>query len=313
MKPHLFEEEFYLTDGGLETTLVFHYGIDLPHFAAFTLLQYPEGRAALEKYYLPYLRLAQRYGAGFILETPTWRANADWGFKLGYSAAELGAINQRAVRFVRALSSATIEQDISVLVSGNMGPRGDGYVAETTMNPTEAAEYHALQIDAFVRSNVDLVTALTINYSDEAIGIIRAASEKFMPVVISFTVETDGHLPNGESLASAIERTDQQTGAYASHYMINCAHPHHFQHQLQGDGAWLRRIKGIRANASTKSHAELDEATSLDAGDKAQLASAYEKLKASLPAMQVVGGCCGTDHSHLEQICQSFFMSRSPA
>lgn len=313
MKTHLFEEELYLTDGGLETTLVFHYGIELPHFAAFTLLQYPDGRSALEKYYLPYLHLAQQYGTGFILETPTWRANPDWGFKLGYNAAELIGVNQRAVRFVRALCSANLEQDIPVLISGNIGPRGDGYVAEAIMDTHEAAQYHALQMDAFARSNVDLVTALTINYSDEAIGIVQAASAKSLPVVISFTVETDGQLPNGESLQAAIERTDRLTKAYATHYMINCAHPAHFQHLLESGGKWLRRIGGIRANASTKSHAELDESTTLDAGDKHQLASSYRQLQEYLPAMQVVGGCCGTDHSHLEEICRSFFLSRSPA
>lgn len=311
MKKHLFEEEFYLTDGGLETTLIFHYGIELPHFAAFTLLQYPEGRSALQKYYLPYLQLAQKYGSGFILETPTWRANADWGFKLGYSSSELAAINQRAVRFVRALGSAYIEQDIEVLVSGNIGPRGDGYVADQAMDPAEAMQYHSLQVDAFVRSKVDLITAMTINYSDEAIGIVKAARAQALPVVISFTVETDGRLPNGESLQEAIERTDMLTDHYAAHYMINCAHPAHFQGLIDSSGGWLNRIRGIRANASTKSHAELDEATTLDAGNPRQLADAYGQLKRGLPALQVVGGCCGTDHSHIEQICKGFLQVSS--
>lgn len=311
MKKHLFEEELYLTDGGLETTLVYHYGIELPHFAAFTLLQHPEGRATLERYYLPYLQLAQRYDVGFILETPTWRANADWGFKLGYNRAELSAINQRAVRFVRALGSANIEQDIAVLVSGNIGPRGDGYVAKDVMTPEEATQYHALQMSAFSRSNVDLITALTINYSDEAIGIVRAAQAQALAVVISFTVETDGRLPNGESLQKAIERTDRLTNAYTTHYMINCAHPEHFKHLLGENASWLHRIKGIRANASTKSHAELDEAISLDAGDHKELAASYEQLSTLLPALQVVGGCCGTDHSHIEHICKHMSLSET--
>jgi len=311
MEKHLFEKEFYLTDGGLETTLVFHYGIELPHFAAFTLLQYPAGRTALERYYLPYLQLAQRYNTGFILETPTWRANADWGFKLGYKRGELVAMNQRAVRFVRAIASASIEQDIPVLVSGNIGPRGDGYVAKEVMLPVEAAQYHALQMEAFARSKVDVVTALTINYSDEAIGIVQAAAAHALPVVISFTVETDGRLPNGESLRAAIERTDQVTNRYATHYMINCAHPTHFRHLFDVKESWLHRIKGIRANASTKSHAELDEATSLDAGDHQDLAASYEQLRALLPLLQVVGGCCGTDHTHIEHICNHMSLSET--
>lgn len=311
MEQHFLESEFYLTDGGLETTLIFQYGIELPHFAAFTLLQYPEGRLALQKYYLPYLQLAQEYGSGFILETPTWRANEDWGFKLGFSPSELAAINQRAVRFVRALGSAYIEQDIEVLVSGNIGPRGDGYVPGQVMTAEEAAQYHRLQVDAFARSKVDLVTAMTINYVDEAIGIVRAAQAQTLPAVISFTVETDGRLPNGESLRDAIERTDRLTDGYVTHYMINCAHPAHFQDLFKSSGAWLDRIRGIRANASMKSHAELDEATSLDRGNPSQLADAYGQLRGILPALQVVGGCCGTDHSHIEHICNGFFQANS--
>lgn len=307
MTPNKAKKDFYLTDGGLETTLIFHYDISLPHFAAFTLLQYQAGREALKRYYLPYLQLAKKQGVGFILETPTWRANTDWGFKLGYTQAELDAINQRAVRFVRTLGSSRTEETNAVLISGNIGPRGDGYVIEKAMTLAEASAYHLPQIKAFVKSKVDLVTALTINYAEEAMGIIVAAEQQQMDVAISFTVETDGRLPSGEKLQSAIERTDQQTNAYASHYMINCAHPEHFSTILHEGGEWVNRIHGIRANASAKSHAELDESTSLDIGDKCQLANDYSALKGLLPALRIVGGCCGTDHTHLEMICEQFF------
>lgn len=297
---------YYLTDGGLETTLIFHHGIDLPHFAAFELLQHAEGRNALLKYYNPYLDIALKYKMNFILETPTWRANHDWGFKLGYSDQELHEVNRNAVKFVRDLKH-TAANGAHIALSGNIGPRGDGYVAENTMSPEQAKDYHLPQIRAFVQENVDLVTALTINYSDEGIGIVKAAQEVGVPVVISFTVETDGRLPGGEPLKDAIEKTDRLTGGYVSYYMINCAHPEHFSEVLQDEGDWKDRIRGIRANASTKSHAELDESETLDTGDQVLLAEKYKEVSHLLPELKVFGGCCGTDHSHLEKICNSLF------
>ena len=306
--PKILQEDSFLTDGGLETTLVFDYGISLPHFAAFELLNHKEGRAALQRYYLPYLQLARKYDLGFVLETPTWRANTDWGFKLGYAQEELDQINQRSVRFVRELCSA-LSAKIPILISGNIGPRGDGYTVSTAMTVMESQAYHIKQVSAFAKEQVDIITAITLNYSEEAIGIVSAAKEKDLAVAISFTVETDGHLPNGESLQAAIERTDEYTDGYASHFMINCAHPSHFSGKLHEAASWQNRIWGIRANASRKSHAELDESETLDPGDKCDLAKQYRQLRTALPALRIIGGCCGTDHTHIEEICQELFVS----
>ncbi len=302
----LFPEGKWLTDGGLETTLIFHHGIELPHFAAFELLTQSEGREVLDRYYTPYLELADRYGLRFILETPTWRANTDWGFRMGYTQNDLDGINRKAVRFVRGLKEERAGGG-TVLLSGSIGPRGDGYAVENAMSPDKALSYHRPQIRAFAEEGADLATAMTLNYSDEAIGLLRAAAEVGIPAVISFTVETDGRLPNGESLPEAIERTDRMTDRYATHFMINCAHPEHFTHVLEEDGEWKERIRGIRANASTKSHAELDESDTLDTGDRSLLADGYLRLRELLPDLRIIGGCCGTDHTHLEQVCGGMF------
>jgi S-methylmethionine-dependent homocysteine/selenocysteine methylase len=160
-----------------------------------------------------------------------------------------------------------------------------------------------VQIASFVGTAADLISALTLTYADEAIGIVRAAQAAGMPVAISFTVETDGRLPSGESLGEAVEAVDEQTGGAAAYFMINCAHPTHFEHVLEDAGPWLGRIHGVRANASTKSHAELDEAEQLDEGDPADLAARYRELRERMPNLNVVGGCCGTDHRHIDQIC----------
>ena len=301
----VFNQGIYLSDGGLETTLIFQKGISLNYFAAFELLRHDEGKKALEEYYNPYLLLAEKYRLGFILESPTWRASCDWGFKLGYTHDELFALNKQSIKFMRELAHPFGKTVWPIIVSGNIGPRGDGYKADVRMTAEQAKVYHTEQVKAFALADADVVSAITITYSDEAIGIINAAKSFGLPVVISFTVETDGRLPSGETLYQAIERTDKETESYAEHYMINCAHPQHFLHSFEPDGNWLGRIRGVRANASLKSHAELDESDTLDAGDKCLLADGYNQLFDLLPALKVIGGCCGTDHSHMEEICQA--------
>ena len=292
-----------LTDGGLETTLVFHEGIDLPAFAAFPLLDTPEGREQLARYYRRYIALAEANGRGLLLETPTWRAHADWGPMLGYSPAELDRVNRYAVRWLRDLMP---DSDRPHVVGGNIGPRGDGYVLDAVMSAEEAERYHSTQVTSLASAGADLISAYTIGYSDEAIGIVRAAHGCRMPSVMSFTVETDGRLPSGEALGEAIARVDAATDGGPAYYMINCAHPSHFRHVLEDSSGWHLRIRGLRANASCRSHAELDEATELDAGDPPALALDYEQLRTDLPALRVIGGCCGTDHRHVAAISAAF-------
>ncbi len=294
-----------LTDGGLETTLVYHDGVNLPCFAAFPLLETPEGRDRLFAYFRPYLELARKYAAGFIIDTPTWRANSDWGKALGYSADDLARISGDAVRFVKALAGRLATERTPVIANGVVGPRGDGYKVEGPMTVKEAEGYHDAQVAAFAEAGADMVSAITMTHPEEAIGIAKAAAWRDMPVVISFTVETDGHLPSGHSLRAAIEQVDTATGSSPIYYMINCAHPLHFEDALAEGGAWRERIRGIRANASTKSHAELDAATELDVGDSADLALRYGALRRRLKDLCVVGGCCGTDHRHLAAICET--------
>lgn len=303
---NIFTEKYYLTDGGLETTLIFLEGVELTHFAAFELLNNDEGRQKLRKYYNDYVNVAKKHELGFVFETPTWRANPDWGYLLGYSSPDLDSINQGSVKFLRDLvQEMNIKQD--AIISGNIGPRGDGYIAEKLMTAEEAKAYHLPQIKSFKEAGADIVSAMTINYSDEAVGIVMAAKELNIPVVISFTVETDGKLPNGESLKDAIQKVDALTRSYATHFMINCAHPEHFRNILEEEAVWKSRIKGIRANASLKSHAELNESDTLDTGDKPLLAKGYMELKKLLPQLNIIGGCCGTDHTHMEAVCEKMF------
>ena len=251
----------FVTDGGLETTLVFHDGIDLPDFAAFPLVDTEQGRATLTRYYTPYLDIAERMGTGIVLDTPTWRASLDWGARLGYDAIRLAGVNHRAVEFVAEL--ARRRPALTSVVNGVIGPRGDGYVVGTTMSASEAAAYHGLQARPFAEAGAAMISAITMTYAAEAIGITRAATAVGLPVVVSFTVETDGRLPSGQSIGDAIAQVDDATHSAPAYFMLNCAHPTHFPTALDPDAWWVARVKGVRANASRLSHAELDEATEL--------------------------------------------------
>jgi homocysteine S-methyltransferase len=292
----------FLTDGGIETSLIYLDELDLPDFAAFHLLRDANGTAALQRYFRRYADIAVRHRTGLILESATWRASADWGRRLGYTAAELVELNRRAITMLEVIRADVATYDTPVVISGCVGPRGDGYTPTAVMSAAEAERYHCPQVATFASTVADMVTAITMNYTAEAVGIVRAARSVGMPVAISFTVETDGKLPTGQSLASAIREVDRLTDSYVAYYMINCAHPTHFAAQLaDGDPVW-RRVRGLRANASRASHAELNAMTTLDAGDPDTLGAEYARLRAMHPQLTVLGGCCGTDHRHIEAI-----------
>ena len=296
-----------LTDGGMETALIFHQGIDLPCFAAFPLVETGEGREALRRYFQPFLDLARERGLPFVLDAPTWRANADWGSELGYAVPALAAVNRRAVEFVDDLRQEALRAGSPpIVVEALVGPRGDGYAPGGMMSAREAQEYHAPQLRAFADAPADQVAAMTIADADEAVGIVRAARAAGLPVTLGFTLETDGRLPSGQPLPAAIEQVDRETGGAAERFMLNCAHPAHFAGVLAEGGAWRDRIGAVRANASMLSHAELDDAEELDDGDPTDLAARYLALRDLLPGLEVVGGCCGTDARHVTAICDAW-------
>lgn len=295
----------FLMDGGQLTTLIFQEGIDLPHLASFVLLDSKQGRKRLTQYYEPYLAIAQRHSVGFVLSSPTWRANPDWAEKLGYNAAALDAINKDSIAFLEDLR-ATWEARCGsshnpCVISGQIGPRGDGYKAGH-MDAGEAEAYHSGQITSFAESGADMVTAFTLTNINEAIGIVRAAERQKMPCAISFTVETNGHLVKGETLQQAIETVDHETNGSAEYFMINCAHPTHFDQALDREASWTKRIYGIRANASMRSHSELNASKALDAGNPEDLSSRYRDLRTAFPGIRILGGCCGTNHCHVAAI-----------
>jgi S-methylmethionine-dependent homocysteine/selenocysteine methylase len=287
----------YVSDGGLETDLIFHHGVDLPEFAAYPLLRTSEGRGLLRWYFEAYAAIAERAGAGLRLESPTWRANPDWGTVLGDDSVALDEVNQEAIGFLRGIAEDWGDRIADIRVVGMVGPRGDGYAAGSASTADEAAEYHAGQVASFAAAGADEVEALTMTDTHEALGVARAAEAAGIAAVISFTVETDGRLPDGTTLGEAVRTVDRE--ASPAYFMVNCAHPQHVMPALEDAGPWVDRVRGLRSNASTSSHAELDEAETLDEGDLVVLVASHRMLEHRLPALEVVGGCCGTDARHV--------------
>ncbi|WP_417316854.1 homocysteine S-methyltransferase family protein [Emcibacter sp.] len=298
------EGGLFLTDGGLETTLIFDNGFDLPEFAAFPLLDTEEGFRALYNYYLNYVQIACDNGMGFVLESPTYKASPNWARALGVSDDDLRRLNHKSIEMLKNIREKFETPESRFVISGNLGPAGDGYNPDQLLSVQQAREYHSVQIGHMAEVGVDMVAAFTLTHAEEAAGVVLAARDHDLPVAISFTLETDGRLPSGQSLREAIEYVDSKTGNGPAYYMINCAHPTHFDFILEG-GPWLDRIRGLRTNASTKSHEELEASEELDAGDPQDLGVRHVDLKDRLSNLAVVGGCCGTDHRHVAEICRN--------
>lgn len=285
----------YVSDGGLETDLIFNRGIDLPQFASFPLVEDAAGRDVLRAYYDEYAAVARKAKSGLTLESPTWRANPDWAALVGYDEVALDRVNRAAIGFLGELRDSYADLE-DVRIIGAVGPRGDGYVADVETDPNAMARYHRRQVEVFADAGADVVAAYTMTTAEEAIGVARAAREAGIPALIGFTVETDGTLPDGTPLADAVAVVDREESPAG--FILNCAHPLHMAPALTG-GEWLGRIVQVNPNASTLSHAELDEADELDAGDLSLLAESFGAIRDQLPSLAIVGGCCGTDSRHV--------------
>ena len=296
------EVDLFLAYVGMETDLIFNRGMDLQGFASYPLMETDKGRDTLRGYWKDLIALGRQAAAGVILESPTWVANRDRGAAIGYAPEDLKRLNINAINLMSQVRKECAYSP--TLISANIGPREDAYAPEDQMTTEEAERYHSEQISALANTDVDVISGYTLAYPSEAIGILRAARQYDLPGVIAFTVETDGQLPTGVSLGDAISQVDDATDGYARYFMINCAHPEHFSSQLE-DTPWMRRIKGIVANASRCSHAELDEADVLDDGNPVELGRQLSEIRERFPHIQILGGCCGTDMRHMTEISKA--------
>ncbi len=294
-------DDIFLTDGGTETWLMYKRGFELPEFSAFHLLNDPRSAAALREYYTAFANVAVKLGTPFIFDSLTYRASRDWGALLGYSTEGLAEMNHNCFELYRQCAAAAGLAPENAVISGCIGPKGDAYQTNQDLTAESAEAYHAEQIQTFKAAGADIVTALTLNTTDEAIGIARAAEGTSLPSAIAFTIEKDRKLRSGETLKQAIETVDEATSNAPAYYMINCSHPVDFGPALANE-PWANRIRGLRANASSLDHGTLCQLGHLEEGNPDELASQYVDIRAAHPKMNVFGGCCGTDYVHVEKI-----------
>ena len=287
---------------GMETDLIFNQGVDLPGFASYPLLETVKGREILRGYCSDLVGLAREVGAGVVLESPTWVANRDRGAEIGYDPERLHQLNRAGIDLIREVRDDNA--DVETVLSCAVGPRHDAYNPESYMSVAEAKQYHSEQISSVADTGLDMIDASTLAYPNEAAGIALAARDASLPVVVGFTVETDGKLPSGHSLEEAIRFVDATTDDVVAYYLINCAHPDHFDNVLE-DAPWMSRVRGVIANASRCSHEELDNFEVLDDGDPVELGELIGGIRACFPHISVVGGCCGTDMRHMTEIARN--------
>jgi S-methylmethionine-dependent homocysteine/selenocysteine methylase len=286
---------------GMDTDLLYNQGIDLPGFASYPLLANPEHKSLLRGYYSRLVDLAQEQNVGVILDSVTWVANRDRGAALGYTPEDLRKFNIEAVELIASVRNE--KEYMPTVLCGQVGPRGDGYAPSDQMTTQEAEDYHSEQIETYSNTEVDLVSGFTICYPEEASGIVKAAKNHDLPVAIAFTVETDGRLPTGVPLKEAIEQVDSETNHSAQYFLVNCAHPDHFVNVFS-DSPWMQRLRGVVANASRCSHAELEVSEKLDDGDPEELGMQVGGLRKRHPHFNILGGCCGSDLRHMKCILE---------
>lgn len=294
----------YLTEGGIETELMYRWGFDLPQFAMYPLLDNPAAMDTMRGMYRRLLDVAARHGMGALMGGLDYRASPDWAALLGYSAAGLEEANLRSIDFLRGVAAEYAGQVDDILVQGFVGPRGDAYALNRTITEAEAEDYHAVQLATLAKAGVDLAWGFTLNNVAEATGIVRAASRLGVPVAISLTLDADGRLKSGPSLRDAIAAIDAATDGSAAFFSINCSHPDEFAPALE-PGDWIARVRGLRPNASRMDKGALCQIGYLEEGDPVELGQQAGALARRYPHMDIWGGCCGCIETHLEEIARN--------
>ncbi|HWG84802.1 MAG TPA: homocysteine S-methyltransferase family protein [Deinococcales bacterium] len=302
----------YLTEGGQETEVMYKFGLDLPHFALFTLLDNLDGLKALRGMYRRYLEVAARHGCTALMGGLDYRASPDWAALLGYSEEKLADAQLRCIDFLREVAEPYRADLPGVLIVGIVGPRGDAYERNETITAGEAEDYHAVQLATLAQAGVDLAHAMTFNNVPEAVGVARAAATAGVPLCISFTLDETARLQSGPSLREAIEAVDAEAGASRPDFFgVNCSHPLEFEPALAESGQWQGRIRSLRPNAVSMEKTALCRLGHLESGDPENLGRLMGGLAARFPHVDIWGGCCGTWDTHLDSIAGAVSAARA--
>jgi len=303
--PSMGTGEFFLTEGGTETEMMYRHGFELPEFCMLPLLDNPQAVSAMRGMFCQQLDVAAEFGLSFLLTGLDYRASPDWGAKLGYSPSALADANIAAIEFLRDIAKGYEGQIPHLHIGGILGPRGDAYSLNNEITAESAAAYHAVQLETLKRANVDFVCAATFNSIAESVGALRAADRIGLPLSVSLTLDSSCRLKSGPTLAEAITEIDAQAGdAAPEFYMVNCSHPLEYEPALENQD-WIRRLRGVRPNASKMEKLALCKLGHIEEGDPVELGSQVRDLSKRYPHMDIFGGCCGTGHNHLREIAKA--------
>lgn len=298
------EGQFYLTEGGVETELMYKWGIELPHFATFPLFENPEAMAAIRGIFHRYLDIAAKYRLPALVSGLDYRASPDWGAILGYSRKALAEATLQSVDFTRELVQEYASDIPQGFVIGTLGPRGDAYQLNRTITEDEAEDYHGVQLETLKQADVDIAWAMTFNNTAEAIGAARAAGKIGLPFAVSLSLDSTSKLKSGPSFAEAVETIEAKTNGSPVFYFLNCSHPVEFEPALT-PGDWIERVRGFRPNASKMEKVALCKLGHLEEGDPVELGQLVGDVVRRYPHMDIWGGCCGTGEVHLEEMVKN--------
>ncbi len=302
--PPIGTNEVFLTEGGIETEIMYRHGFELPEFSMLPLLDNPKAVAAIRSVLSQHLDVAAEFGLSFMLTGLDYRASPDWGAKLGYSPAGLADATIAAIDLLRDIAKNYENQIPRLLIGGILGPRGDAYSLNREITEASSEDYHAVQLETLKRAKVDFTCAMTFNNIAESVGAARAAATAGMPFSISLTLDGTSKLKSGPSLAEAITEIDAKTGNEApDFYMINCSHPLEYEPALEA-GDWTKRLRGVRPNASKMDKLALCKLGHIEDGDPVELGAQLLSLSDRYPQLDIFGGCCGTGHNHLREIAK---------
>ena len=300
--PPRLKDKIYLTEGGTETEILYKWGYALPEFAMFPLLDNPEADAVIRDMYRRYFDVAAEHNTGMLVLGHDYRASPDWGAKLGYSPEGLAEMERRTVRFLDEIRAEYSAKVTDAYIAGCIGPRGDAYGTGAEIGENEAEDYHSVQLPTLRETPADMAIAVTFNNIPEAVGVIRAAEGIGLPIGVSLTLTTESRLRSGPTLRKAVETIDERTNGAAAWFGTNCSHPLEFEPALADEGPWIERLRYMRPNAVKMEKLALCKLGHLEDGDPVELGHQMGDLARRYPQMDLLGGCCGTDERHLDEI-----------
>jgi len=291
----------FLMEGALGERLKREYGLTFDESVAMAGLIYEEkGASALSALWQEYIDIARQHSLPFLATTPTRRANRD---RVGASSFSEHIIADN-VAFLRKIQQ---NSGIEMYVGGLMGCKGDAYTGEGALSEEDSFDFHRWAADRFREAGADFLYAGIMPTLPEAAGLARAADSTGLPYIISFTIQQDGKLIDKTTIADAIRYIDSVTQSKPVCYMTNCVHPAIVFKALSrpfNDIPLVKeRFRGIQANTSPLSYAELDGAVDLHCSEPAAFAEEMLKLS-GCGDFQIWGGCCGTDCRHMACVAQ---------